>query len=136
MNEEKTEAPRTDAPNPARAYTAAVLAWFLPGAGHFLLGRRGRAAIYGTTVLVLFAIGLAVDGAIDSPHGSLLQIGCFFAEAGAGLPFVLAKLLRENDPNLILSATFEHGSTFLRTAGLLNLVASLDAHDIGMGRKP
>ena len=135
MSEEKKPA-GIESPNPVRAYTAAALAWILPGSGHFLLGRKGRGAIYGGTVLFLFVVGLAVDGVLDSPRGTLLQIGCFFAEAGTGLPFILAKLLRENDPNLILSATFEHGSTYLRTAGLLNLVASLDAHDIGMGRKP
>lgn len=41
---------------------AALLAWLIPGAGHFYQGRRAKAAIYFFAVLSTFIIGLAIGG--------------------------------------------------------------------------
>lgn len=43
-------------------YVAMVLAWVIPGVGHYYLGRRRRAIIIFLTVGVLFWSGVAVGG--------------------------------------------------------------------------
>jgi len=119
-----------------KAYTAAFLAWLIPGAGHFYLGKRWRALLYAAVVSSLFVLGFQLEGKVYSvDRSSLLSILALAAELGAGVPFILTKLLSSETGN-ILSATFEHGTTFLLTAGLMNLILSLDAHDIALGRKP
>jgi len=41
---------------------AAFLAWLVPGAGHFYQGRRGKAAIYFTSIMLTWIIGFAIGG--------------------------------------------------------------------------
>lgn len=115
---------------------SAFLAWLVPGAGHFYLGRRGRAAIYFAVVVASFALGLLLDGRIYLPErGAPLTLFGALAQAGTGLPWILHRLLGGSTGD-VHSVTWEHGTTFLITAGLMNLLLSLDAHDIARGRKP
>jgi len=115
----------------SRTIVSVVLAYLIPGAGHFMLGRRARAIAYCIIVVALFAIGLAVDGRLDTPRGDLLSLLCTFASVGNGLIYFISHG-HEN----IRSATFEYGTNFIRTAGLMNLLLMLDAFDIAEGRKP
>ncbi len=39
-----------------------LLAWLIPGGGHFYTGRVGRAVLYCSVVSVVFAAGLAMGG--------------------------------------------------------------------------
>lgn len=110
--------------------------WLLPGLGHILLGRWIRGLIFMSCVLGLFMMGIAMEGklydlAIEQP----LHIFAFIANLGVGLPYILAEM-REMGIGTITSTTFDYGTTFLWTAGLLNYLIVLDAFDIGRGRKP
>jgi hypothetical protein len=116
---------------------AAALAWLFPGLGHFLLGRRGSAALYALIVTVTFLLGLSFEGRLYSPEpGQPLTILATFAVYGAGLLNLAARLLSSNPSGTILSATYEYGCAFLLTAGLMNLLLMLDTYDIAVGRKP
>src|SRR5262245_19199943 len=58
---------------------ACLAAWLLPGAGHFLLGRRRRAAAFFVLVTASFILGTVFNGRfqlIDSrqPYLSTLQV--------------------------------------------------------------
>ena len=55
-----------DSPRARSPIFVTVLAWLLPGCGHFLLGRRGRGAIFFATVLIKRAVNLAKGSA--EPH--------------------------------------------------------------------
>lgn len=116
-----------------RTIPSVILAYLIPGAGHFLLGKRGRAVAFFAIVVLLFAIGIAVDGRVDEVRDrSLLNLLCTFAAMGNGLIYFLARgAAHEN----VRSATFEYGTNFIRTAGLMNLLLMLDAFDISAGRK-
>jgi TM2 domain-containing membrane protein YozV len=114
----------------SRTIASIVLAFLVPGAGHFFLGKRGRAIAYCAIVVILFGIGIAVDGRIDTPQGGLLNLLCTVAAAGNGLLYFVVHA-HEN----IRSATFEYGTNFIRTAGLMNLLLMLDAFDIAEERK-
>jgi TM2 domain-containing membrane protein YozV len=120
-----------------RAVVSMVLAWLVPGAGHFYLGKRGRAIVFFVIVVFMFLIGLSIDGGlytVASSRGGLLKLLASFASMGSGLLYFLAK--RIGAPGDVISATFEYGSAFTLTSGLMNLLLVVDCYDIANGRKP
>ena len=84
----------------------------------------------------MFAIGVAVDGdlyTLARSGGSVLRILASLGTMGAGsLFFATLGMGAHGD---ITSITYEHGTAFTITAGLMNLLLVLDAFDIAEGRK-
>lgn len=120
-----------------RAILAMILAFALPGAGHFYLGRRGRAVAFFAIVVSLFLIGLAIDGGLytmAANRGAVLRLLATISSMGSGLLYFVAKAI--GAPGVVVSATYEYGSMFTHTAGLMNLLLVLDCYDIASGRKP
>jgi hypothetical protein len=113
-----------------------VLAFLLPGAGHFYLGKRARAVTFFCIVVVTFALGLSIDGdlyTLSRSGGALLRILASLGSMGSGvLYFVGAAMGAHGD---VTSITYEHGTAFTITAGLMNLLLVLDSFDISEGRK-
>jgi hypothetical protein len=110
-------------------------AWAVPGAGHLWLGRRQKAVIFFAALMVMFALGVAIDGALfpfvlSEPFVGLSAL----ADLGIGLPYFIARGLGmgAGDPRAV---TYEYGNTFLIVAGLLNVLVMIDAYDIAAGRK-
>ena len=56
------------------------------------------------------------------------------ANLGVGLPYFLAKAIGAGAGRAV-AVTYEYGNTFVIVAGLLNMLAVLDAYDISQGRK-
>ena len=120
----------------SRTVTAIILAYLVPGAGHFYLGRRGRAAVFFAIVLVMFLIGISIDGELYTfarANGSALRSLAAIGTAGAGAMYFIA--LAAGVHGDITSITYEHGTAFAITAGLMNLLLMLDAFDIAEERK-
>jgi hypothetical protein len=123
---------------PPRRSTAAamVLAWLVPGLGHYYLGRRKTAAAFALIVAVTFLLGLSFQGRLYTvEEGQPLSILATFAVYGAGLLNLAARAISENPAGTILSPTYEYGCAYLLTAGLMNLLLVLDAHDLATGKK-
>ena len=119
-----------------RVFASMFLAWAIPGAGHLYLGRRGRAAIFFAVVVLMFLIGVSIDGALytfATSRGSWLKLLASLASMGSGLLYFVAR--RVGVPGDVVSATYEYGSTFTVTAGLMNLLLVLDCYDIARGVK-
>ncbi len=119
-----------------RTITAIVLAYLVPGAGHLYLGRRGRAAAFFAIVVLMFVIGIAIDGELytfSRASGSLLRVLAALGTAGGGIMYFAA--LFAGVQGNITSITYEHGTAFAITAGLMNLLLMLDVFDIAEGRK-
>lgn len=119
-----------------RSVLAMALAWLLPGAGHFYLGRRRRAAAFFAIVISMFVIGLAIDGNLYTLRESgraLLRILASLGTMGAGGIYFIARSLGPHGD--VTSITYEYGTTFTLTAGLMNLLLVLDCFDIAEGRK-
>lgn len=117
-----------------RTVTAMLLAYLVPGAGHFYLGRRGRAAAFFAIVLVLFVIGLSIDGRLYTTQpGNVLSLLATIGSMGLGVPYFVARGMGPFGD--VRSITFEYGTAFALTAGLMNLLLVLDAFDIAEGRK-
>jgi len=119
-----------------RTITAMVLAYLIPGAGHLYLGKRGRALAFFCIVVLMFVVGLSIDGdlyTLNRSGGALLRLLASLGSMGAGLLyFVAASIGAHGD---VTSITYEHGTAFTITAGLMNLLLVLDVFDISEGRK-
>jgi hypothetical protein len=118
----------------ARTITSMVLALLVPGAGHLYLGRRGRAAAFFGIIITLFLIGLSIDGRLYTPEGGLLNQLATLGSIGVGLPYFIAQHFGPFGD--VRSITFEYGTTFTLTAGLMNLLLVADAYDIAEEKKP
>ena len=101
------------------------LALLVPGAGHFYLGRRVRAAAFFVIVLFLLVVGLAIDGRVYTvQEGNVLSLLATLGSMGTGIPYLLARAARRFGD--VTSITYEYGSAFTLTAGLMNLLRVLD----------
>jgi hypothetical protein len=119
-----------------RAIVAMVAGFLLPGAGHFLLGRRGRALAFFGIVAFMFGLGLAIDGSmftLRESRGELLLRLASIGSMGSGLLYILG--VSFGPPGDMTKQMFEYGRTFTLTAGLMNLLLVLDCWDIAMRGK-
>ena len=121
--------------------TAVVLAWLIPGAGHFFLKRPIRAAILGGSVIVMFVFGLLMRGAMfewlwtsTDMLTTLIYCGGYIANNAAGFPFYLASWMGYAQPD-VAGHVHDYGTKFLAGAGLLNILAMVDAYEIATGEK-
>jgi hypothetical protein len=120
----------------ARSILSMALALVVPGSGHFYLGHRGRAIAFFGIIVVLFVVGLSIDGdlyTIQESRRSLLRILASYGSMGSGVLYFIGKATGPHGS--VMSATFEYGRTFTLTAGLMNLLLVLDCFDIASGRK-
>ena len=116
-------------------YLICALAWAIPGAGHFWLGRRQKAIVFVVALPLMFAFGLWLNGRIFPFEFSQPLVAlAAFADLGIGLPYFVAKLAGLGGGRVV-EITYEYGNTFLIVAGLLNMLVVLDAFDIAEGRK-
>jgi hypothetical protein len=121
---------------PGAAVPACLLAWLVPGAGHFYLGRRGRGLLFLGAIGALFVLGVAMEARLQVTLGfeDLLASLFSLAQMAIGLPYVLARTLGYEMGN-VKAVTYEYGNTFTAVGGLLNILVVLDAYDIAVGRK-
>ncbi len=112
-----------------------VAAWFVPGLGHALYGKPRKAIVLLVVLTAMFVCGLAFNGRLFSFGGSepLVWLAAA-AQWGLGLPRLIA-VFGGWGAGVVTDVTYEYGNTFLIVAGMLNLLAVIDAYDLGTGRK-
>lgn len=115
------------------------LAWFIPGAGHLILGRRWKGILFFLTLSIMFIIGLFLKGIIFVPANGELQeviisIVGTTADLGIGL-FYLLSLLFYPISGEITYRYYEIGMLYLLIPGILNYLLVVDVLDIYKGRK-
>ena len=125
-----------------RTITAMLFTLLVPGAGHLYLGRRGRAATFFIIIVFLFITGLGLDGRLyttDDP-GALAGLAAL-GSMGSGVLYLITRALGHvplfgySIAGDYRSMTFEYGTAFALTAGLMNLLLIVDVFDIAEGRK-
>ena len=121
--------------NAPSAWLLFLLAWLIPGAGHFTLGKRQKALVFVLVLPAMFAIGIALKGRIPpfSPGDPLVALASA-ANLMAGVPYLLARAFGAGS-GVVTAVTYEYGNTFMIAAGLLNSLVILDAFDVARGRK-
>jgi TM2 domain-containing membrane protein YozV len=118
---------------------AVALGWLIPGGGHLLLKRRGRGLLLLAAITTMFLCGLMMRGTMFQPQNgdlltTLINTGGFVGDVCSGILYLLAAWLGYNQPDAA-GAVHDYGTKFLVTAGLLNLLAIVDAFEIAAGRK-
>lgn len=118
-------------------YLIAALAWVVPGGGHLALGRLQKGLTFLIVLTLMFATGLWLEGRLFPLSLDLSQpLVCLaaLADLGIGAPYFIAKALGHTNGRVV-AITYEYGNAFAIVAGLLNMLAVLDAWDIAEGRK-
>ena len=125
---------------PIGSWLPALLAgWIIPGAGHFILKRPGRGILIFISVTAMFLIGLMMRGPMFEPQGgdlltTLIYYGGFLSHIATGAMYFITIALGYHQPD-VAGHVYDYGSKFLVGAGLLNILAMVDVHEIGTGRK-
>jgi len=109
-------APRSKGNHTLFLLTVGLLAWLIPGAGHFLIKEKKRALIISITIILTFCVGLYVGSiGIINPVGAK--------------PWYVAQIM--NSPIVAVLAVFgrpnEIGQIYTSIAGLLNLLCIVNA---------
>jgi hypothetical protein len=141
-----------------KPWLAALLAWMVPGLGHFYQGRRAKAALYFTCIMGLFVIGMGLgEGKIafwrwvnplhDSENFRLWYPAQFWVGLATFPALVQATLMRyglnpilggylAEPPMNVINALHSSagryvdiGVVYTCIAGLLNILAIYDAYD-------
>jgi hypothetical protein len=114
---------------------APLAGWLVPGLGHFLQRKWGRGVLLMLAVFVMFFFGLGMQGKVYGFNtGDLLDILGFVGDVGSGLLYFVARTMDWGGGN-IQRAVADYGTKFIVVAGLLNIIAAVDAHQIAIGKK-
>lgn len=109
--------------------------WLIPGAGHLLLRKWVRGLLLMASILGMFAIGIGLAGKVYAPNtGEPLDMLGFAGDLGSGALYLIARLLGWGQAPVLI-AVADYGTKFIVVAGLLNVVAAVDAHSLASGRK-
>lgn len=129
----KRSAPRASPAKPP--WLVYLIGWLIPGGGHLWLGRTAKGLIFLVALPLIFVIGLALEGRLFpfTPSEPLVALAAV-ANVGSLLPYLIAHTLGYG-AGRALAVTYDYGNAFLITAGLLNALVVIDAHDIALGRK-
>ena len=113
----------------------AFASWLIPGLGHFLLGRTGRAIVFFVAVGGLAIVGIQARGNVFPPRTAdpFGTLG-FWADAASGIFYLLARVLERAGPD-VSRAAGDYGTRFIAAAGIVNVIAIFDAYEIASGRR-
>jgi len=111
----------------------ALAAWIVPGLGHLCLRRWGRALGFFVAVAGLAVTGHAMRGEVfrlgsGDPFGTL----GFLADACSGVFYFLPRWLQTAGPD-VSRAAGDYGTRFIAAAGIVNLLAVIDAYRTARG---
>jgi len=114
---------------------APAVGWLIPGAGHLIQKRWIRGLLLMSSVVIMFVLGLLMQGRIYKPNGGdILDILGFIGDLGAGGLYIVTRAL-DAGHGIIAHATADYGTKFIIVAGLLNLISVADAYHIAIGKK-
>lgn len=140
MAKTETTTPATQTASAAVPFTpmaalAPAIGWLIPGAGHLIQKKWIRGLLIMFSVVAMFAFGLAMEGKIYKPNtGDLLDILGFIGDFGSGALYILGRIFEWGGAN-ITTANADYGTKYIVVAGLLNIMAAVDAYHIAIGKK-
>ncbi len=106
---------------------AVILAWLIPGCGHFYLGRRGKAVIFFIAITGAFVYGMWLGGFHNvNPYR---HDKAFVAQVFSGVPAGVGLVIDRRDTKVVDEGPqiFDISFVYTCVAGLLNLLVVLDA---------
>src|SRR5215831_19812370 len=117
------------------AIIAPFAGWLLPGLGHFIQRKWIRGLLLMLAVFIMFFAGIGMQGKVYGFNtGDLLDILGFVGDVGSGMLYFIARTMDWGGGN-IQRAVADYGTKYIVVAGLLNIIAAVDAHQIAIGKK-
>jgi len=115
-------------------YLPLIAGWLVPGAGHFLLGKWVRGTLLAAAIIAMFIMGLAMQGKLYTSAQDILSLLGMAGDLGNGLLYIVSRSMGWGaQPTQTTVA--DYGKVFIVVAGLLNIIAAVDAHNLRTGRK-
>jgi hypothetical protein len=115
-------------------YGPLLAGWFLPGAGHFVQRKWIRGTLLLVSIGSMFVLGIAMKGQLFTSTQSILDMLSMAGDLGSGLFYLVGRQLGVG-AEAVQVTTADYGTRFIVVAGLLNIVAAVDAHNLYTGRK-
>jgi uncharacterized protein DUF6677 len=120
----------------AMSVVAPAIGWLIPGAGHLIQKRWIRGLLLMGSIVIMFALGLAMQGRVYRPNGGdILDILGFVGDVGAGGLYLVTRAM-DLGQGAVAHATADYGTKYIIVAGLLNFISAADAYHIAIGKKP
>ncbi len=115
------------------------VAWLIPGGGHLMLRRTTRGVLICGSVIIAFLAGLMMRGAFFTPQSgdlftTIIYWGGFIGDLATGILYLLANWMGYNQPD-VAGHVHDYGTKFLVAAGLMNILAMVDAFEIATLKK-
>jgi TM2 domain-containing membrane protein YozV len=115
-------------------YLPLLAGWLIPGAGHFLLGKWIRGTLLAVSIIALFILGLAMQGKLYTSAQDILEMLGVAGDLGSGMLYFISRIMGlGGEP--VRTTVGDYGTKFIVVAGLLNIIAAVDAHNLRTGRK-
>lgn len=115
------------------ALLVGIAGWIVPGAGHLLLRMWTRGLGVFAVVAALAWTGVALRGRLFGfTTGDFFDLLGFLADCGAGAFFYLAMKYNNGGPD-VAHAAGDYGTRFFAAAGVLNVLAAVDAYRLARG---
>ena len=115
-------------------YLPLIAGWLVPGGGHFLLGKWIRGTLLAVSIIAMFVLGLTMQGKLYTGAQDILDMLGMAGDLGNGLLFFLSRVLGLG-MQPVETTVADYGTKFIVVAGLLNIIAAVDAHNLRTGRK-
>ena len=134
-NVQQTAAKSGEVSANSMAVIAPLAGWLFPGLGHFIQRKWIRGLLLMLAVFIMFFAGIGMQGKVYGFNtGDLLDILGFVGDVGSGLLYFIARAMDWGGGN-IQRAVADYGTKYIVVAGLLNIIAAVDAHQIAIGKK-
>ena len=121
-------------PEKGFVYLPLIAGWLIPGAGHFLLGKWIRGALLAVSIIAMFVLGLAMQGKLYTSAQDILDMLGVAGDLGSGLLYFISRATGLGGQP-VQTTVADYGTKFIVVAGLLNIIAAVDAHNLRTGRK-
>ena len=115
-------------------YLPLIAGWLVPGAGHFLLGKWIRGTLVAIAIIAMFIMGLAMQGKLYTGAQDILDMLCTAGDLGTGIFYFISRAAGWGGQP-VQTTVADYGTKFIVVAGLLNVIAAVDAHNLRTGRK-
>jgi hypothetical protein len=93
-----------------------------------------RGTLLAVSIIAMFALGLAMQGKLYTSVQDILDMLGVAGDLGSGLLYVVSRVAGWG-AQPIQTTVADYGTKFIVVAGLLNIIAAVDAHNLRTGRK-
>ncbi len=115
-------------------YGPLLVGWLIPGAGHLVQRKWVRGSLLLASIGGMFFLGLAMQGKLYTGAHDILDMLGLAGDLGTGLFYLVSRQIGLGADSVQVT-TADYGTRFMVVAGLLNVIAAVDAHNLSTGRK-